>query len=160
MKTWIEDNGQLPIAIEDIKEKPKAKSKGESGMPSSSSNAPKAKTTGEDGTIDEEPDQDIPQYQKPPVVVPSRVNITILRETLVTAYLEKKNKNSKDLKIYHEYIDLLGGRKIKSEVRQHARKELTHLYSKYVYGPAREKANLERKAKSKTVKKSNIKDQN
>ena len=67
-------------------------------MPSSSSNAPKAKTTEEGGTIDEEPDQDIPQYQKPPVVVPSRVNITIIRETLLTAYLDKKSKIQKTFK--------------------------------------------------------------
>ena len=67
-------------------------------MPSSSSNAPKAKTTRGDDKMDEEPDQDIPQYQKPPIVVPSRVNITIIRETLPKAYQDNKSKIQKTFK--------------------------------------------------------------
>ena len=88
---------------------------------------------------DEESDKDIPQYQKAPILAPSKVGIQGLRDTLIPAFNDKRITDKSDLEIYQQYIEVLGDRKTPKSERNKARKELTKLYTKYVYNPTKEK---------------------
>ena len=104
-------------------------------MPASSSNA-QANTS----SPDEESDKDIPQYQKAPLLTPSKVGIQGLRDTLIPAFNDKRITDKKDIEIYQQYIEVLGDRKASKSERTKARTELTKLYAKYVYNPKKEKS--------------------
>ena len=166
IEKWKDDHGSLPIAIliENVKAEPsftetanQAKSsKGETGLPASSTNA-QANTP----TSDDESDKDIPQYQKAPILTPSKVGIQGLRDTLIPAFNNKRITDEKDIEIYKQYIEVLGDRKTSKSERNKARKELTKLYTKYVYNPKKEKSKRQKEKQPtspKNVKKTNVKE--
>ena len=149
MKQWKDEHGSLPIPIpiENVNTKPsfaetanQAKnSKGDTGLPASS-NA-QANTS----ISDDESDKDIPQYQKAPILTPSKVGIQGLRDTLIPAFNDKRITDKKDIEIYEQYIEVLGDRKTSKSERTKAYKELTKLYAKYVYNPKKEKSKRKKK---------------
>ena len=127
-------------------------------MPASSTNA-QANTP----ISDDESDKDIPQYQKAPILAPSKVGLQGLRDTLIPAFNDQRITEKHDLDIYKEYIDVLGDRKTPKSERNHARKELTKLYTKYVYNPKKEKSKRQKEKQPtspKNVKKANVKEKN
>ena len=159
LKNYLDEHGQLPIAIY-IKEAGERASK-KAKPKSSSSNEPQPQaTTGASSSNDPQPpptdvndsssssdeEKNIEFKNSAPLVMPSKIGIQAVREKLIEAYNQKKIVDSNDLKIYHTNIDMVSYKK--SSARDFILKNLRGLYKRLVYNPINEERKRE---KSKSV---------
>ena len=147
MKIWKSKHGFLPL--ENIREKPKtnAKAKPQSSSKASSSNEPPKQQEPPKETDDSMSDEDIPQYQQPPVK--KKPTVANLREFLSKAYNAGQITDQKDKDLWNKYRDFKELLKMKDKAaKNEIKSKLQDLYTKYVYEPA-----LEANRVKKTIKK-------
>ena len=86
---------------------------------------------------DSKSDEDIPQYQQPPIK--KKPTVTNLREFLAKAYNAGQITDQKDKDVWNKYRDFKVLLKMKDKVAKNEIKaKLLVLYTKYVYEPTLE----------------------
>ena len=133
--------------------------------PASSSDKPPISATNEpkenvkpDPEIEPD-DEDIILKQQPPIKIPSKANISILREHLIKAFNGNKIKDIDDREIYNKNMTFKVYVKSEKLEKDFILKNLRYLYKKYVYNPAKQAQKLtEPPTSPKSVKKTIVKE--
>ena len=155
LKTHTEKYGELPIVLASDAKASEPSASSSDKPPISATNEPKESVKPGPETDDE----DIILKQQPPIKIPSKANISILREHLIKALNGGKIKDIDDREIYNKNMTFKVYVKSEKLEKDFILKNLRYLYKKYVYNPAKQAQKLtEPPTSPKTVKKTNVKE--
>ena len=153
-KTYTEKYGELPIVLASDAKATEPSASSSDKPPISATNEPK-----KDVKPETEPDdEDIILKQQPPIKIPSKANISILREHLIKAFNGNKIKDIDDREIYNKNMTFKVYVKSEKLEKDFILKNLRYLYKKYVYNPAKQENLRNNPTSPKNVKKTNVKE--
>ena len=156
LKTYTEKYGDLPIVLASDAKATEPSASSSDKPPISATNEPKENVK-PDPEIEPD-DEDIILKQQPPIKIPSKANISILREHLIKALNGNKIKDINDKEIYNKNMTFKVYVKSEKHEKDFILKNLRYLYKKYVYNPAKQENLRNQPTSPKNVQKTDIKE--